>query len=248
MRMLARINFPNANTLQELEEDLSIKCTNSTSEHRLSWSRGTFHLRQHRMELEALQENNTNSQKREEMDRLKEGEKAYWDILPSLIQEGYTSLDMLQRVQTSNHLMIVQFRVPPTKGVNPTRRLILQDWFNERSIKQWSELKMGSVKVTTVRVVDTFASVTEPSLPVITDLQLTLKHLLKLSREQAQVWWKKFLEVPNPTIRTEIEHCRGEILTVIEKGWELESWQDEIERAHQKLGPLVHPHVSGKRK
>ena len=56
-------------------------------------------------------------------------------------------------------------------------RLILQDW-PKRSIKQWSELKMGSVKMTTVRVIDEFVSVTIPSLPAITDLQLALKHLV----------------------------------------------------------------------
>jgi hypothetical protein len=248
MRTLVKINFPNATTLQELEEDLSIESTSSALQHGLSWSRGTFHLRQRRMELEGLHENNTDEQAREELVRLKEGEKAYWDTLPSLIQEGYTSLDMLPRTQNSSDRMLVKFRVPLTKGGNPTRRLILQDWLNKRSIKQWSELKMGSVKTTTVRVIDKFVSVMIPSLPAITDLQLALKHLLKLSREQAQEWWQKFLAESNPIIRPEFEHCRDEILAIVEQGWELESWQDAIERAHQKLGPLIHPHVSGKRK
>ena len=77
MRTLVKINFPNARTLQELEEDLCIECTSSASQHGLSWSRGTFHLRQRRMELEDLHENNIDEQAREELVRLKEGEKAY---------------------------------------------------------------------------------------------------------------------------------------------------------------------------
>jgi hypothetical protein len=89
------------------------------------------------MELEGLHENSTNEQAREELVRLKEGEKAYWDILPSLIQEDYTSLDMLPRTQNSGNRMTVQFRVPLTKGINPTRRLILQDWL--RTIHQTVE-------------------------------------------------------------------------------------------------------------
>jgi hypothetical protein len=77
---------------------------------------------------------------------------------------------------------------------------------------------MGSVKMTTVGVIDEFLSVTVPSLPAITDLHLALEHLLKVSREQAQVWWQKFLVESNPIIRPEFEHCRDEILAIVEKG------------------------------
>ena len=89
------------------------------------------------MKLEGPQEGDIEEREREELNRLKEGEKAFWSILPGLIQEGYTSLDMLPREGSSSNRNVVRFRVPPTKGVNPDRRLILQDWLNERSCR-WS--------------------------------------------------------------------------------------------------------------
>ena len=248
MRALVQINFPTANTLQELEEDLSIACTSSKHQNRLSWSRGTIHLRQSRMKLEGPQEGDIEEREREELNRLKEGEKAFWSILPGLIQEGYTSLDMLPREGSSNNRNVVRFRVPPTKGVNPDRRLILQDWLNERSIKQWSELQMESVRMPEMRGIDEFASVTKPSLPAITDLQLALKHLLKLPQVEARAWWDKFLAALTPSIRPEYEHFREEVLNLVEDGWESENWQEQVEKAYLKLGPLIHPRVRSKRK
>jgi hypothetical protein len=103
MKALIRINFPNANTLQELEGDLSIVCTSSKQQNSLRWSRGTLHLRQWRMKLEGPQEGSADGQGREQLDRLKEGEKAFWEILPGLFQEVYTSLDMLPQEGSSSN-------------------------------------------------------------------------------------------------------------------------------------------------
>lgn len=119
MRALVQINFPTANTLQELEEDLSIACTSSKHQNRLSWSRGTIHLRQSRMKLEGPQEGDIEEREREELNRLKEGEKAFWSILPGLIQEGYTSLDMLPRKEALATETLSDLECHPQKASIP---------------------------------------------------------------------------------------------------------------------------------
>ena len=67
---------------------------------------------------------------------------------------------------------------------------------------------MESVRMLEMLGMHEFASVTKPSLPAITDLQVTLKHLLKLPQEETRAWWKTFLEALTPSIRPEYEHFR----------------------------------------
>jgi hypothetical protein len=55
-------------------------------------------------------------------------------------------------------------------------------------------------------------------------------------------FWEKLESTPN--IHPEYERYREEILNQVENGWESDNWQAEVEKAHQKLGQLIHPRVS----
>ena len=146
----------------------------------LSWSRGTLDLRQERQTLEAEQALHGKCSNTVRLQRLQQGEGAYWRLLPLLIKGGYTSLDAIPRINTVTRNSTANFRIPPVKGDSPQMRLQVQDWLNDRTIRQWHTLAVQTAKKTKLQDIIAFIEVTTPSLPDITDLQLALKHLLKL--------------------------------------------------------------------
>jgi len=207
----------------------------------LSWSRGTLDLRQERQTLEAEQALHGKCSNTVRLQRLQQGEGAYWRLLPLLIKGGYTSLDAIPRINTVTRNSTANFRIPPVKGDSPQMRLQVQDWLNDRTIRQWHTLAVQTAKKTKLQDIIAFTEVTTPSLPDITDLQLALKHLLKLERPQAQAWWAEFLQRTTPTVKQSYEHERQGIYTLVAEGWDAENWRGLVESALSRLGPLIPP-------
>jgi hypothetical protein len=73
--------------------------------------------------------------KHQELGRLQAGERVYQRVLPSLIKEGYTTMDRLPREEHAMWESVVLFKVPASKNIEPEQRNLLQDWLNNRSPK-----------------------------------------------------------------------------------------------------------------
>jgi hypothetical protein len=108
---------------------------------------------------------------------------------------------------------------------------------------------MESVRMPEMRGMDEFASVTKPS-PASCDHRFAAgpEASSQSASRRGTSLVKKVPRGTNPSIRPEYEHFREEILNQVEHGRESDNWQEQVEKAHQKLGSLIHPRVRSKRK
>ena len=102
-------------------------------------------------------------------------------------------------------------------------------------------MAIQKAKKTKLQDITDFTEVMTSSLPYITDLQLALKHLIKLDRPQAQAWWEEFLQQITPTVQRSYAHERQGIYASVAEGRDTGNWRGLVESALNRLGPLIPP-------
>ena len=142
---------PDAREAQALTLDAGPPPSQRRTNATISWSWGTLSLRQRCACLKAQQDRDDGEE--EEFRDLCNGEQAYQRLLPSLMADGFGSLDTIPRAtETRNpkgkQITIATFTIPPLRRGNRfapvALRRSLARWLNSRSLEDWEALDLGS--------------------------------------------------------------------------------------------------------
>ena len=217
----------------------------------LSWSRGTLHMRRQRRSLEA-KESRTEHETRS-LQALRTGEDAYHRLLPRLLADGFTSIDTLPRSTTTlnpagDRITILALRIPVLRSgvdgwVSPADRVALEQWLNNRSTDDWSELDAEALSPP--KAIDISPWLVEDSLsvsaPPLTNLQMAINHLLRgtdTDRPVAQAWWEDWKGAHTPSLPGHSAIDIAQIISRVDEALKLDTWHPSIQQIFNRLGPL----------
>lgn len=239
---------PDAREAQALTLDAGPPPSQRRTNATISWSWGTLPLRQRRACLKAKQDRDDGEE--EEFRDLCNGEQAYQRLLPSLMADGFGSLDTIPRAtETRNpkgkQITIATFTIPPLRRGNRfapvALRCSLARWLNSRSLEDWEALDLGSAAAPRAPTIEPLLrpGVVSVELPPLTNLHMAINHLRGLDDQQeATSWWASWTQGCDPSLPGQSKDRIAEILSEIGSSLNNTSWKADVERTFDSLGPL----------